>query len=175
MWERPSCRDLLLKNKPHSENLRLHRLADAPATFFVTKSLYPKKPVLDPKAREVIISALAFSVQKRRIYLRAFVVMPDHWHALFALTEPWTLPRFMHSVMSFIGGKTSALLKSHGTSWQDGYYDTRCKTVRQFAFVAHYIEQNPVAKGLVQKPEEWDASSARLTELITQPWPLLYD
>ena len=26
--------------------------------------------------------------------------MPDHWHALFALREPWTLPKFMHDMMS---------------------------------------------------------------------------
>jgi hypothetical protein len=32
---------------PHSRNLLLHRWTDASATFFITKSLRPKKPVLD--------------------------------------------------------------------------------------------------------------------------------
>ena len=82
---------------PHSKNLRLHRLRDAPSTFFVTKSLRPKKPVLTPDQRKVIVEAFAFAVQHGRIYLRAFVVMPDHWHALLGLREPWTLPKFMHS------------------------------------------------------------------------------
>ena len=132
----------------HSRNLRLHRLSDTPATFFITKSLLPKKPVLDEAARTIIVSALAFAVQKERIYLRAFVVMPDHWHALFALREPWTLPKFMHHTMSFVGGRTSALLTHHKTSWQDSYYDTRVKTAKQFRFVTYYIEQNPVVKGL---------------------------
>jgi putative transposase len=157
--------------KPHSRDLRLHRLSDLPATFFITKSLLPKKPVLDARANEVIISALAFAVRERRIYLRAFVVMPDHWHALLALREPWTLPKLMHAMMSFIGAKTSTLLKSHGTFWQDGFYDTRVKTAKQFAFVANYIEQNPVAKGLVEKAEDWDTSSAKRTDLVTHPWP----
>jgi putative transposase len=151
----------------------LYRLSDLPATFFITKSLLPKKPVLDASAREIIISALAYAVQERRIRLRAFVVMPDHWHALFALCEPWTLPKFMHAIMSFIGAKTSSLLKSHGTSWQDGFYDTRVKTARQLTFVANYIEQNPVIRGLVEEPHEWAASSAKRTDLVTHPWPWL--
>jgi REP element-mobilizing transposase RayT len=65
---------------------------------------------LDEAAREIIVSAFAFAIQQQRIYLRVFVIMPDHWHALFALREPWTLPKFMHHMMSHVGGKTSALL-----------------------------------------------------------------
>lgn len=101
--------------------------------------------------------------------------MLDHWHALFALREPWTLPKFMHDMMSYIGGKTTAVLKDHKTSWQDGYYDTRVKTSKQFEFVTRYIEQNPVVKGLVKEPEEWDANSARRTDLVRDPWPWLLD
>lgn len=164
-----------MKSDVHSRNLRLHRLKDAPATFFITKSLHPKKPILNRAAREVIISALGFAVEQKRIYLRAFVVMPDHWHVLFALCEPWTLPKFMHNTMSFVGGKTSILLRRYKTSWQDSYYDTHVKTAKQFEFVAYYIEQNPVAKGLVEKPEDWDASSAKRTNLVTEPWPWLLD
>ena len=47
---------------------------------------------------------------------------------------------------SYVAGKTGALLKNHNTSWQDGYYDTRVKTAKQFRFVTYYIEQNPVVK-----------------------------
>lgn len=159
----------------HSRNLREHRLKDLSATFFITKSLHPKKPILNREATEFIVSAFAFAVQKQRIYLRAFVVMPDHWHSLFALKESWTLPKFMHDLMSYIGAKTSKLLSRHETSWQDGYYDTVVKTAKQFEYVAYYIEQNPVAKGLIERPEEWDGSSAHRRDLVTEPWPYLYD
>jgi Transposase IS200 like. len=159
----------------HSRNLRLYRLSDTPATFFITKSLLPKKAVLDQAAREIIVSAFAFAVHQQRIYLRAFVVMPDHWHALFALCEPWVLPKFMHALMSYVAGKTATLLKNHNTSWQDGYYDTRVRTSKQFEFVTRYIEQNPVARRLVERPDEWDASSARRKDLVMDPWPWLLD
>ncbi len=164
-----------MKPDAHSRNLRRHRLSDTPATFFITKSLLPKKAVLDEVVREIVVSAFAFAVRQQRIYLRAFIVMPDHWHALFALREPWTLPKFMHDLMSYVGGKTTTLLTNHKTSWQDGYYDTCVKTARQFEFVARYIEQNPVAKGLVETPEEWDGSSATRKDLVTDPWPWLLE
>ncbi len=159
----------------HSENLRLHRLRDVSSTFFVTKSLWPKKPVLGPDLCRIVIDAFAFAVQRERIYLRAFVVMPDHWHALIGLREPWTLPRFMHSLMSHVGAKTSAQLTRNKTAWQEGYYETLIKTARQFTYVAIYIEENPVKKGFVTSPSEWAESSASRTDLITEPWPWVFD
>ena len=175
MWEGPQCPDFLMNLEAHSRNLRLNRLKDEPATFFITKCLFPKKPIIDRQAAEVIVSALAFAVQKQRIYLRAFVVMPDHWHALFALHEPWTLPKFMHDFMSYVGGRTAKLLSHYKMSWQDTYYDTFVKTAKQFEYVAEYIELNPVTKGLVERPEQWEGSSANRRDLITEPWPYLYD
>src|SRR5439155_20867995 len=118
---------------------------------------------------------VSFRGGNNRIYLRAFVVMPDHWHALFALREPWTLPKFMHDFMSYVGRKTNRLLTAHDTAWQDGYYDTHVKTAKQFEYVAYYIEQNPVVKGLVESPERWDAASAARKDLVTDHWPYLLD
>ena len=164
-----------MRSQAHSRNLRLHRWIDASATLFITKSLHPKKPILDPEGRAVIVSAFRFAVEHERIYLRAFVVMPDHWHALFALREPWTLPKLMHDFMSYVGRNTASVLSCHDTNWQDGYYDTHVKTAKQFEYVAYYIEQNPVVKGLVDSPEQWDASSASYKDVITDPWALVYD
>ena len=76
-----------MRSEAHSKNLRLQRWTDASVTFFITKSLQPKRPALDSEARAVIVSAFRFAVGDNRIYLRAFAVMPDHWHALFALRE----------------------------------------------------------------------------------------
>ena len=81
----------------------------------------------------------------------------------------------MHDMMSFVGGKTNRLLSRHDTNWQDGYYDTHVKTAKQFEYIAYYIEQNPVVKGLVDSPEQWDASSASCKDVLTHPWPLTYD
>jgi len=160
---------------PHSRNLRLHRLSDSPATFFVTKSLLPKKPLLHFQFRQLIVNAFEYALTRARIYLRAFVVMPDHWHALFALREPWTLPKFMHGLMSHVAAKTSAHLCADGCAWQDTYYDTRVRTARQFRYIAYYIEQNPVKAGLVEYLGAWEASSVARPDLVTDPWPWLFE
>ena len=55
------------------------------------------------------------------------------------------------------------------------YYDTRVKTSKRFDFVSRYIEQHPVATGLVEKPDEWVASSANRKEVVTDRWPWLLD
>ena len=160
---------------PHSKNLRLHRLSNISSNFFVTKSLRPKKPVLNSELRQVIVDAFAFALQSKRIYLRAFVVMPDHWHALIGLREPWTLSKFMHSLMSHVGANTSTHLTKHQTAWQDGYYETLIKTARQVTYVALYIEENSVKKGSASTPEEWEESSLKRKDLITDPWPWVFD
>ena len=160
---------------PHSKNLRLHRLRDISSTFFVMKSLRPNKRVLTAELRKVIVDAFAFAVKQERIHLRAFVVMPDHWHAIIGLREPWTLPKFMHSLISHVGANTSTHLTKHQTAWQDGYYGTLIKTARQFTYVAIYIEENPVKKELVASPDQWAESSANRKDLITDPWPWVFD
>jgi putative transposase len=174
--EGPLCPDsAAMKELPHSSNLRLHRLADVPATFFVTKSLFPKRPLLTAELRHIITDSFRYALEHERIHLRAFVVMPDHWHALFAIREPWTLPRFMHSLMSHIAAETSSYLALHGCIWQDSYYETRVRTPRQFGYIAHYVEQNPVKAGFVDSPHQWEASSAARTDLVTDPWPWLVE
>ena len=77
--------------------------------------------------------------------------------------------------MSHVAARTSAHLRSNGVSWQDSYYETRVRTGRQFRYIAYYIEQNPVKAGFVEKPEDWEASSAARRDLVTDPWPWLFD
>ena len=132
--------------------------------------------MLTSELRQVIVEAFAFAVQSKRIYLRAFVVMPDHWHALIGLREPWTLPKFMHAFMSHVGATTSAHLTKHHTAWQDRYYETLIKTARQFTYVALYIEENPVKKGLASTTGGIGRKAVlKRKDLITDPWPWVFD
>jgi hypothetical protein len=61
----------MAEQSPHSKNLRLYRLSEASATFFITKTLQPKKQILDAPARAIVVSAFRFAVNTERIYLRA--------------------------------------------------------------------------------------------------------
>jgi len=41
--------------------------------------------------------------------------------------------------------------------------------------VGGYIEENPLANGLVERRKLWTASSAQRLDLVTDPWPWLYE
>jgi hypothetical protein len=71
--------------------------------------------------------------------------------------------------------KTFTDLRSGGSAWQYTYYETRVKTARQFRYVAYYIEQSPMKAGLVEDPAAWPASSAARPDLVTDPWPWLFE
>jgi hypothetical protein len=49
------------------------------------------------------------------------------------------------------------------------------RRAKQFEYVAYYIEQNPVVKGFVGSPEQWDASSASCKDVVTDPWLPTYE
>jgi hypothetical protein len=52
--------------------------------------------------------------------------------------------------------------KHHKTGhfWGDRFYSREIKDEKDFWTVFNYIDQNPVAAGLVQKPEAWQYSGA---------------
>ena len=159
---------------PHGSQLRKHRRKDRSGTFFVTKCLRYRKPLLlETGIAKTISESLIFSVENQRILLAAFVVMHDHWHALFYVKSPLTLPKFMKSTAGWIGTHHAAVLRNAGEEWQENYYDTRILTTRQFGYIIRYIEMNPVRKGDVDTKSEWEWSSAheRFRAYITKPWP----
>ena len=160
-------------DNPHSANLRLHRRMDAPGSFFVTKTLQPRKLIISAQIAEIIAETWSFYVQNKKIYLGAFVVMPDHWHVLLATSENTTLPACIRAAARWISRHTNEHIKQHGCRWQDGYYDTRIRSAKQFEFVRNYIEMNPVRAELVQQPEEWPWSSAniRYKKHLSDAWP----
>ncbi len=164
--------------RPHSKDLRTHRRKEAPGIFFITKGLIPRKPILTSSIiADEIINSFRFSVEQQRIMLAAFMVMPDHWHGLFYVKPPFTLPKLMHGFDTWIGSKSTSLVKEHKTIWQESYYDTRVRSAKQFAYVLHYIERNPVDKGLIANREDWPWSSAnpKHQDMLTRPWPWQFE
>ena len=159
---------------PHGKNLRTYRRKDLPGTFFVTKCIVPKLPVLaTDEFAGTIIETFRFAAKSSRINLSAFVIMPNHRHALLAVLPDWTLPTLMKSIGIWIGRITSTIMKEKEVQWQKGYYDTRIRSSKQFAYIRDYIEKNPVRKELVEDPESWIWSSMNpeFRDFLTRPWP----
>ena len=144
----------------HSHSLRTYRRYDGPGCWFVTKCLQPRRPLLDSQAAERVADALKWYAAQGDICAGAFVIMPDHWHLLFHTGPCGQVKTFMRKACHWISRETRDSLVLKNGAWQDGYHDTRVRSVRQFRFIRHYIEENPVRKGLVSRASDWEWSSA---------------
>jgi REP element-mobilizing transposase RayT len=87
---------------PHARRLRGGRISSPFQVYFVTKCVAGRRPILAaPAAAEVVVGSLAHVRQRGQIKLLAFVVMPDHYHAVFALLPGAELSDLMRRIGSF--------------------------------------------------------------------------
>jgi len=92
--------------------------------------------------------------------LLAWVVMPNHVHALIEL---WQVPmgKILHGWKSYTAKEANKILGREGVFWEDDYFDRKIRDEQHFGRVVRYIENNPVNARLVRAPEDWPWSSAR--------------
>ncbi|MDD5349181.1 MAG: hypothetical protein PHQ12_03115 [Chthoniobacteraceae bacterium] len=100
----------------------------------------------EPIAAALLQSALFF--HERRWFIRLFLLMPDHLHALLEFPRA----EKMKNVVS-AWKKYQAI--RYGILWQRDFFDHRLRRDESFEEKASYIRRNPVRAGLVQAPEEW--------------------
>ena len=126
---------------------------------------------------DTVIQAFRFCAVNARAVFAAFVVMPDHWHAVIGLQEGQSLSEMLKRTNCWISRQTNPVLKASGAAWQDGYHETRIRSARQFHYIVNYIEANPVERGLVFAKELWPWSSAHetLVGICLRPWPWQFE
>ncbi|MHB1558078.1 MAG: REP-associated tyrosine transposase [Isosphaeraceae bacterium] len=141
-------------------------------TYFVTKCVEHRHTILaSPTAAETVIQSLAHARHQEQIKLLAFVIMPDHYHAVFTLLPGETLSRLMMRIGSFTANRIRRDLDMESAIWQkDGFYDRACRTDAEVIAAVEYVHDNPVRKGLVKSPEEWLFSSAHPTWSSLLDW-----
>ena len=90
------------------------------------------------------------------IFVFGYVVMPEHVHLLVSEPRRGTLDRAIQAL------KTSVSKRSmRRPFWLPRYYDFNFRTEEKRIEKLRYIHRNPVARGLVHRPEEWMWSSFR--------------
>jgi putative transposase len=100
-----------------------------------------------------------------KFLLHAFVVMPDHFHALITPAPDVSLEK----AMQFIKGGFSFRLKSKLEVWTHGFNESQIMDEMKFASCTRYIEENPVRRGLASTPNAHPFSSAACGPLDTMP------
>jgi REP element-mobilizing transposase RayT len=87
--------------------------------------------------------------------------MPDHVHLLFsplrdADTRSYHLAVILQSVKGSSAHAVNKLLNRQGPVWQEEYFDYVVRSYEGLRAKIEYIRQNPVRKGLVRTPEEYE-------------------
>jgi putative transposase len=98
-----------------------------------------------------------------RFELLAWVVMPNHVHALIKVGDT-PLSKIIQNWKSIVAVKANKLLKRTGDFWQLDYWDTFMRDEKQQLKAVRYIENNPVKAKFCAAPEEWSSSSARFRD-----------
>ena len=86
--------------------------------------------------------------------------MPTHVHLLIS-PQKQNLIRVMRDLKSKTGFAITRRRGIPGPVWQERYFDTIIRQVRDFWQKLDYIHRNPVEAGLVGNPEKWKWSSYR--------------
>ncbi len=102
---------------------------------------------------------------QRKFLLHAFVIMPDHFHALITPAPDVSLEK----AVQFIKGGFSFRLKSKLEVWMRSFNESQIISEEKFTNCARYIEENPVRRGLVTTPGEYRFSSASCGPMDPMP------
>ncbi|MGH9606442.1 MAG: REP-associated tyrosine transposase [Terracidiphilus sp.] len=124
---------------------------------FLTFSCYHRSAYLaSAKACALFESALERTRRRFRLAIAGYVAMPEHVHLLVSEPREGDLSSAVRSL------KLSVSLRSvERPFWQARYYDFNVRSEDKFTEKLRYIHRNPVARGLVTRPEDWPWSSYR--------------
>lgn len=140
-----------MKNK----RIRHHQTGDF---HFLTFSCYRRRPYLAPvAAMELFENALELVRLRYHFAIAGYVVMPEHVHLL--ISEPSPRALLSKAIQAL---KLSVSMRSQERPfWQAHYYDFNVESQEKFVEKLRYIHRNPVHRGLVANPEDWNWSSFR--------------
>jgi putative transposase len=155
----------------------LHRYYGAGYLHFITTSCYQRRALLGaPQDRDLFLEVMERVRRRYRFVVVGYVVMPEHVHLLFSEPESGD-PSVAMKVLkqSFarqlldrwrtgVDPRQCSLWKiplTEGHLWQHRFYDFVVFTEKKRVEKLRYMHRNPVVRGLVLEPEQWNWSSYR--------------
>jgi putative transposase len=138
----------------------LHRYQRIGHLHFITFSCYRRQPKLAASAACTVFEESLEQI--RRSYglgVLGYVVMPEHVHLLVSEPERAQLSTAIQAMKQSVARRLA--LRQKEPFWQARYYDFNGWSNHKRIEKLRYIHRNPVARGLVAKPEDWKWSSYR--------------
>jgi len=129
--------------------------------YFVTAKTWERRPIFVKAEPARILLEQLVNCRERGFYkLHAFVIMPEHFHALLTPGEQTTLEKAMQMIKGGSAHRIRKELTYKLPVWQAGYHDRWIRDAQEYESCKRYIEGNPVAARLVEQAEDYGLSSA---------------
>jgi REP element-mobilizing transposase RayT len=100
--------------------------------------------LLRDRANAAIVSKALLHFDGTRCEVDAFVVMPNHVHALFRARAPHTVPELVRAWKGYTARQINQREGTSGVLWQAEYWDRLIRTSEHFAKCREYIAMNPI-------------------------------
>ena len=97
--------------------------------------------------------------EQLKVTIEALDIMPDHVHLLIRPIAGRSLPRVLQGVKGYSGREINRTLGRDGSVWQTESFDHLIRNEADWFDKFEYIHNNPVAAGLVPRPQDYPFSS----------------
>jgi len=135
-------------------------------TYLVTAVTAQRRRLFQVTATAELLQQTILDYRIRgKFLLHAFVIMPDHFHALITPAPDVSLEK----AMQFIKGGFSFRLKSRLDVWMRSFNESQITSEEKLINSVRYIEENPVRRGIAKSPNEYQFSSASCGPLDPVP------
>jgi putative transposase len=132
-------------------------------TFFVTtKTAQGRTLFQTDRMANLFIDVLRANRRAGHFTIHEFVVMPDHVHLLMTVPAESSVEKAMQRIKGGFSYRAGRELGFKREVWQRGFSEVRMHDDVSYALHRHYIENNPVRRGLVCAPEEYRFGSPYL-------------
>lgn len=140
---------------------RIKRRVRQAGVYFVTAKTWQRRPMFaKPEPARILVEQLLDCRERGFYKLHAFVVMPEHIHALLTPGENTTLEKAMQMIKGGSAYRMGKELNYKLPVWQAGYHDRWIRDAEEYETRRRYIELNPVTARLVERAEDYALSSA---------------
>lgn len=135
----------------------------ATRTFFAASATWERRLILQSNPLcDLLLDVIRENRTKQRLQVHEFVFMPDHVHLILTPAPFLSLEKVMQFIKGGFSYRARKEMNFNFEVWQKGYNEHRIRDANEYAQHAEYIWTNPVRAGLVERPEEFLYSSARL-------------
>ncbi|MBN9501357.1 MAG: transposase [Armatimonadetes bacterium] len=148
------------------------------ACVFVTTTVLDFVPVFSqPNIADAMVDSLFTTCKREECLLYAYVVMPEHVHAVIQLRPDLHVVQLMNRLKSLSARQIRPILSPKSaelfsqqtglgrrTFWQRSFRSFSADTQQLFSQKVNYTHWNPVKRGLSDSPQDYEWSSALLWE-----------